>query len=177
MGCVLFQYVVTPRRQSTAIALQILVSHLLGDAGSPYLIGIVSEFFFLRVKLVETERHRIVGTSCSKTRNYSNWCLDTRKQKDIFLNIFTCMQLLVLWYCRYVEYNPIPVAVSSSVQCVEIYFYFKFANSCIFEGVRFCKDSVMDIVLGFKHFLLSSWGVSWKLIKYHFMPWDLKLLV
>uniref|UniRef100_A0A8C0IDM4 Sphingolipid transporter 3 (putative) n=1 Tax=Bubo bubo TaxID=30461 RepID=A0A8C0IDM4_BUBBB len=44
-------YVVTPRRQSTAIALQILVSHLLGDAGSPYLIGIVSEsseyLFFL----------------------------------------------------------------------------------------------------------------------------------
>ncbi|NXL91511.1 SPNS3 protein, partial [Alectura lathami] len=35
-------YVVTPRRQSTAIALQILVSHLLGDAGSPYLIGTVS---------------------------------------------------------------------------------------------------------------------------------------
>ncbi|XP_009676435.2 protein spinster homolog 3 isoform X1 [Struthio camelus] len=35
-------YVVTPRRQSTAIALQILVSHLLGDAGSPYLIGIIS---------------------------------------------------------------------------------------------------------------------------------------
>ncbi|NWT53176.1 SPNS3 protein, partial [Erythrocercus mccallii] len=35
-------YVVTPRRQSTAIALQILVSHLLGDAGSPYLIGLIS---------------------------------------------------------------------------------------------------------------------------------------
>uniref|UniRef100_A0A8C0FCF3 Sphingolipid transporter 3 (putative) n=1 Tax=Bubo bubo TaxID=30461 RepID=A0A8C0FCF3_BUBBB len=38
-------YVVTPRRQSTAIALQILVSHLLGDAGSPYLIGIVKIYF------------------------------------------------------------------------------------------------------------------------------------
>ncbi|NWI87754.1 SPNS3 protein, partial [Pitta sordida] len=35
-------YVVTPRRQSTAIALQILVSHLLGDAISPYLIGVIS---------------------------------------------------------------------------------------------------------------------------------------
>ncbi|NWI60111.1 SPNS3 protein, partial [Calyptomena viridis] len=35
-------YVVAPRRQSTAIALQILVSHLLGDAGSPYLIGLIS---------------------------------------------------------------------------------------------------------------------------------------
>lgn len=60
MGCVLFQYVVTPRRQSTAIALQILVSHLLGDAGSPYLIGIVSEFpaycAFLMVTLIQTGR-------------------------------------------------------------------------------------------------------------------------
>ncbi|NXI38343.1 SPNS3 protein, partial [Galbula dea] len=35
-------YVVTPRRQSTALALQILLSHLLGDAGSPYLIGTIS---------------------------------------------------------------------------------------------------------------------------------------
>ncbi|XP_071431064.1 protein spinster homolog 3-like [Pithys albifrons albifrons] len=35
-------YVVPPSRQSTAIALQILLSHLLGDAGSPYLIGAVS---------------------------------------------------------------------------------------------------------------------------------------
>lgn len=31
-----------PNCQSTAIALQILVSHLLGDSGSPYLIGMVS---------------------------------------------------------------------------------------------------------------------------------------
>ncbi|XP_074870226.1 protein spinster homolog 3-like [Carettochelys insculpta] len=35
-------YVVVPKRQSTAVALQISVSHLLGDAGSPYLIGIIS---------------------------------------------------------------------------------------------------------------------------------------
>lgn len=36
------QYVVVPTRRSTAEALQIVVSHLLGDAGSPYLIGVVS---------------------------------------------------------------------------------------------------------------------------------------
>ncbi|KAE8577656.1 hypothetical protein XENTR_v10023007 [Xenopus tropicalis] len=35
-------YVVIPTRRSTAEALQIVVSHLLGDAGSPYLIGVVS---------------------------------------------------------------------------------------------------------------------------------------
>lgn len=36
-------YVVVPTRRSTAEALQIVVSHLLGDAGSPYLIGVVSD--------------------------------------------------------------------------------------------------------------------------------------
>ena len=33
------QYVVIPTRRSAAEAVQILISHLLGDAGSPYLIG------------------------------------------------------------------------------------------------------------------------------------------
>ncbi|XP_073995498.1 lysolipid transporter protein spinster isoform X2 [Rhodnius prolixus] len=36
-------YVVTPNRRSTAEAFQILVSHALGDAGSPYLVGVISE--------------------------------------------------------------------------------------------------------------------------------------
>ncbi|XP_063917652.1 protein spinster-like isoform X2 [Zophobas morio] len=36
-------YVVLPTRRSTAEGLQLLVSHALGDAGSPYLIGVMSE--------------------------------------------------------------------------------------------------------------------------------------
>lgn len=36
-----FQYVVMPNRRSTAEAFQILISHAFGDAGSPYLIGVV----------------------------------------------------------------------------------------------------------------------------------------
>ncbi|XP_036408430.1 protein spinster homolog 1 [Megalops cyprinoides] len=36
-------YVVVPTRRSTAEALQIVVSHLFGDAGSPYLIGVLSD--------------------------------------------------------------------------------------------------------------------------------------
>ena len=35
------QYVVVPTRRSTAAAFQIVLSHCLGDAGSPYLIGVV----------------------------------------------------------------------------------------------------------------------------------------
>jgi len=40
------QYVVIPTRRSTAEAVQILMSHLLGDAGSPYLIGVVMSTLF-----------------------------------------------------------------------------------------------------------------------------------
>ncbi|CAH2316130.1 spinster homolog 1 [Pelobates cultripes] len=35
------QYVVIPTRRGTAGALQIVVSHILGDAGSPYAIGVI----------------------------------------------------------------------------------------------------------------------------------------
>ncbi|XP_032590412.1 protein spinster isoform X3 [Drosophila grimshawi] len=35
-------YVVVPTRRSTAEAFQILISHALGDAGSPYLVGAIS---------------------------------------------------------------------------------------------------------------------------------------
>ncbi|XP_041038124.1 protein spinster homolog 1 isoform X2 [Carcharodon carcharias] len=36
-------YVVVPTRRSTAEAFQIMMSHLLGDASSPYLIGVISD--------------------------------------------------------------------------------------------------------------------------------------
>ncbi|XP_076025047.1 protein spinster homolog 3 isoform X2 [Genypterus blacodes] len=36
-------YVVIPTRRATAEALQISVGHLLGDAGSPYLVGVISD--------------------------------------------------------------------------------------------------------------------------------------
>lgn len=37
--CCCFQYIIIPPRRATAGAAQILVSHLLGDAGSPWLVG------------------------------------------------------------------------------------------------------------------------------------------
>ena len=36
-------YVIEPRRRSTAEAVSILVTHLFGDAASPYLVGVVSD--------------------------------------------------------------------------------------------------------------------------------------
>lgn len=36
-------YIIIPPRRSTAEAVQILVSHLLGDAGSPWLVGVISD--------------------------------------------------------------------------------------------------------------------------------------
>lgn len=48
----ILQYVVIPTRRSTAEAFQILIAHAFGDAGSPYLIGLVRksknvQFIFL----------------------------------------------------------------------------------------------------------------------------------
>src|SRR4051812_43672920 len=39
----LFQYVTAPNRRATAVAVQTLISHLFGDATSPYLIGLISD--------------------------------------------------------------------------------------------------------------------------------------
>ncbi|XP_053310919.1 sphingosine-1-phosphate transporter SPNS2 isoform X2 [Spea bombifrons] len=39
----ILMYVVKPTRRATAVALQSFTSHLLGDAGSPYLIGFISD--------------------------------------------------------------------------------------------------------------------------------------
>lgn len=39
----ILMYVVIPTRRATAVALQSFISHALGDAGSPYLIGLISD--------------------------------------------------------------------------------------------------------------------------------------
>ncbi|XP_064424921.1 sphingosine-1-phosphate transporter SPNS2 isoform X2 [Latimeria chalumnae] len=39
----ILMYVVIPTRRATAVALQSFTTHLLGDAGSPYLIGLISD--------------------------------------------------------------------------------------------------------------------------------------
>ncbi|MEE6469854.1 hypothetical protein FKM82_008798, partial [Ascaphus truei] len=39
----MLMYVVIPTRRATAVALQSFTSHLLGDAGSPYMIGFISD--------------------------------------------------------------------------------------------------------------------------------------
>lgn len=45
----IFQYIVVPPRRSTAEAFQILISHMFGDAGSPYLVGVVRNInYFLK---------------------------------------------------------------------------------------------------------------------------------
>ena len=42
LGCFSLQYTIIPERRSTAEAVQILISHLLGDAISPAIVGGVS---------------------------------------------------------------------------------------------------------------------------------------
>lgn len=48
-----------PTRRSTAEAFQILISHAFGDAGSPYLVGVISEA--LKPLLKKAEAHLNFG--------------------------------------------------------------------------------------------------------------------
>ncbi|XP_061397205.1 protein spinster [Musca vetustissima] len=48
-------YVVVPTRRSTAEAFQILISHALGDAGSPYLVGVVSSYYIYKYCIVSSD--------------------------------------------------------------------------------------------------------------------------
>ena len=41
----IFQYVVVPLKRSSAEAFQLMASHALGEAGSPYLTGVISDAF------------------------------------------------------------------------------------------------------------------------------------
>ncbi len=67
-----FQYIVIPTRRSTASAFQILMSHAFGDAGSPYLIGVVSHCFWRQISKRTTNK-RIV--SKRKKNINQRWCL------------------------------------------------------------------------------------------------------
>ncbi|RZF42670.1 hypothetical protein LSTR_LSTR001465 [Laodelphax striatellus] len=56
-------YVVTPTRRSTAEAFQILLSHALGDAGSPYLVGLLSEAFKKSLSIVPAAAAMSIASS------------------------------------------------------------------------------------------------------------------
>ena len=65
-----FQYVVIPTRRSSALAIQILMSHALGDAGSPYIVGLVSNScfrpkntFILLYYLLQKKSNKVVAES------------------------------------------------------------------------------------------------------------------
>jgi len=58
-------YIVSPTCRSTAEAIQILASHAFGDAGSPYLIGLVSDGLFDFLKASGTVCAAAVATEVS----------------------------------------------------------------------------------------------------------------
>uniref|UniRef100_A0AAY5EZS5 Major facilitator superfamily (MFS) profile domain-containing protein n=1 Tax=Electrophorus electricus TaxID=8005 RepID=A0AAY5EZS5_ELEEL len=75
-------YVVIPTRRATAEALQIMVCHLLGDAGSPYLLGIVSTHR-CRPKNEATEITVNPGTQVHANHGASMSLTDLRRREQV----------------------------------------------------------------------------------------------
>lgn len=67
-------YTVIPTRRSTAEALQILISHMFGDAGSPYLLGLISDTI-----------------SDSYNGREDNLVLYISLQYSLYINCFVCV--------------------------------------------------------------------------------------
>merc|ERR1719431_791266 len=84
-------YIVTPTCRSTAEASQILASHAFGDAGSPYLIGLVSDGLFKFLKTsgkvcavsVATEAATSLATT-DPTMQLTETTFDTLTSGDVF---------------------------------------------------------------------------------------------
>merc|ERR1719234_2644064 len=74
-------YIVTPTCRSTAEAIQILASHAFGDAGSPYLIGLVSDGLLGHLTAskekgeVEVEAD---GIDCIPSTDYKNFTFQSQ---------------------------------------------------------------------------------------------------
>ncbi|CAB0019254.1 unnamed protein product [Nesidiocoris tenuis] len=64
-------YVVVPPRRSTAEAFQILISHALGDAGSPYLVGVISDFLKDTIHVGDYHDDAVVDLTEFKSLQYA----------------------------------------------------------------------------------------------------------
>lgn len=104
-------YVVIPLRRSTAEAFQILISHAFGDAGSPYLIGLLSEMFHHSVKLggatllASTSLPLLSASSPSSSENFSSLplqSLTTERLLDVTPSSDQTDEFLSLQYALYV---------------------------------------------------------------------------
>ncbi|XP_043489593.1 protein spinster isoform X1 [Polistes fuscatus] len=77
-------YVVIPTRRSTAEAFQILFAHAFGDAGSPYLIGLISE----GLKVVILPNLSLGGSASDVPSVYSDIVEFRSLQYALFVTIF-----------------------------------------------------------------------------------------
>ncbi|CAG9774096.1 unnamed protein product [Ceutorhynchus assimilis] len=80
-------YVIMPIRRSTAEGFQLLVSHALGDAGSPYLIGVLSEAFLLMLNKQTESSTNSTNSTTSATPS------------DAALNEFKSLQYALFTTC------------------------------------------------------------------------------
>lgn len=110
------QFVVIPTRRATAVAFQSFTSHLLGDAGSPYLIGLVRVAekqlcALIRVLMVvEGDRITPPGSQFPATAPYIyTMC---RQQFSAYLKWAKCKVLLA-----HVSGGPVSTVVISPPAC------------------------------------------------------------
>ncbi|EFX72629.1 hypothetical protein DAPPUDRAFT_325973 [Daphnia pulex] len=78
----MLMYTIVPTRRSSAKAIQILLNHVLGDAGSPYIIGLLSDAF----KPLVDSGHNSTKTHHATTISSSLWDSPVAREQDCDLS-------------------------------------------------------------------------------------------
>jgi MFS transporter, Spinster family, sphingosine-1-phosphate transporter len=83
-----------PTRRSTAEAFQILISHALGDAGSPYLVGLISESIkpWLRKREQDIQFGKVIESFSQVAENATSTVATSIVRPDSTSTQFTALQ-------------------------------------------------------------------------------------
>ncbi|KAI4498585.1 hypothetical protein M0802_006291 [Mischocyttarus mexicanus] len=119
-------YVVIPTRRSTAEAFQILFAHAFGDAGSPYLIGLISEW----LKVVILPDLSLSGSASDVSKIYSDIVEFRSLQYALFLTIFVQVfgALFFFFVALYIEKDKALVELLTNT------------GGSISDSVNICND-------------------------------------
>ena len=67
------QYVVVPSRRSSAEAFQLLAAHAFGEAGAPYLVGLMADAFESGMDYEHQEEYEYWAMQARRTRIAKFW--------------------------------------------------------------------------------------------------------
>ena len=95
----ILRYVITPDRRSSAEAIHLMLTHALGEAGAPFLVGFIIDAMKSQVNLIYLEFRIIDYSYCSSNQvkeSHPGYCTDMINYIAVQRSLFVPFSLLLL---------------------------------------------------------------------------------